>query len=392
MCGIFGVSGKYTTTNMTDKFLRNCAIAGAVRGVDSTGMIFLQNDKKDRVTYLKKAVNGTTFIENVFNPVFHLGTKTHSVVGHNRAATVGNINDHTAHPFVEDNIVGVHNGTLSAGWKTDLQVSKNCDVDSRGLYRAVAARGIDWVVDHLYGAAALVWVDCHTDKTFVFRNSERPLHWATNTSGNTVWYASEKGMLEWLLDKSNIQHTEVQEFKVNTLYDITDGEVKELRTLPRATRVVNTPPPRGVSATASQTTYSQKQKQSNAKQTENKQHGTPITSSDTAGGNAAYKKNNRILPRGKGLRWQNGVAFRGEDVSEEEKSAGIIGEWAEIGFEEYECFCCEQPIQSASFLESTEDAIIKMHETCFDQYRCQYSADDDVIIIRRNEALRRKTG
>lgn len=405
MCGIFGVSGQFITTQPEDKFIRHATIAGAVRGLDATGYVFLTNSKVSPTTYLKKAVNGATFVNEVWNPEWNMGSSTHSIIGHNRAATVGSINDDTAHPFIEGNIIGVHNGTLTGDWRGDLQVSRKTDVDSRGLYRAISARGIDWAISNLYGAAALVWAEIDSQRMFVYRNADRPLHYTENVDTNKVYYASEAGMLTWLLGKVGIKHGEVKAFNVNTLYEITGGTVKVLRTLPRA---VKSYPQRGSANSGQQITYhSAATTNSSNKNNSSATGGTQQQSSGTSGtASQSTSTKDTKLPTpsevlsGKvdadlgrtaqgNLRWQSGVGFRGQGVSKAEQQRGIVGEWAEKGFKEYTCMCCDKPITTAGFLEDVEDGEIKIHHDCFDTYRAEMDPVGKLIAIVRDVKLRK---
>jgi len=408
MCGIFGMSGTASTSVNDDTFLKNCALAGSVRGVHGTGLVFMEHQKK--TTYLKRAMSGGEFVTDVFNPSEHMGNKTHSVIGHNRWATVGDINDNTAHPFVEAGVIGVHNGTLRGDWKGQLEVSRDCDVDSRGLYRAVAARGIDWVVSKLNGAAALVWTETREQRTFVWRNSERPLHY--KESPTKVYYASEKGMLDWLLGKSNIYTIgETKAFKTNTLYEITGGHVVELRELKG---VYSAPATKWVQGTASRRTTAASQQQgtaskanaqsqptkakssSNKQETKKerrarraqeraKQQQTPSEEKKrrTTGGTSEVGRDTpkRIYTRPVG----DAVAYRGTNVSNQELTMGIVGEWKEVGpMETYECCCCDKPIIQPGFLESVNDSQFKLHHTCYDIYRAELEPTSKLLAIIRD--------
>ena len=371
MCGIFGLAGKWTTTQSDDKFIKNCTIAGVVRGGDGTGFVFMNEEKK--TTFLKKGVNGATFVTDVFDPSWNIGNKTHSIIGHNRAATSGDINDDTTHPFIEGNVIGVHNGTLNGDWRGDLQVSKKCDVDSKGIYRSISARGIDWTIEHLYGAAALVWSDLKTQQLFVYRNHERPLYYTQNAAKTKVYYASEKGMLQWLLGKCHIAHGEVHPFKAETLYEITGGEVTEIRELKKAKRVVAGYQPRGTTTSRTiPSTYTQT--------------GKKLTVVGTTGNTAMDGKLLRLT--GPIFGHQDGIKFRGPNMSRAELLNGIVGEYAERGFHKYTCFNCDIPIISSSFLESTQDGDVKIHHTCLDEYRSKSDPKGSLISILRNSKLR----
>lgn len=356
MCGIFGMTSKTHTMPNDDKFLKNCTIAGSVRGVDSTGFVFLET--KGEVKYLKRAMNGASFIEDVFDPVYHMGNTVHSVIGHNRAATVGSIDDDSAHPFVESKVIGVHNGTLTGDWRRDLEVSKKCDIDSKGIFRAISARGIDWTIKNLYGAAALVWAELETQKVFVYRNYERPLSYAI--ANNRVYYASEAGMLSWLLSRAGIKNAKIQSFKTDTLYEITKGDVVELREMETST-----------------TYYGNWDQYYGYKEQGawSSQKALPHIQTGQA-------------PLSPIVHQQQGVAYRGVSVSPEELEQGIMSEWAETGFGHYQCFVCNHHIDDAQFYESVEDPQIKVHHDCFNVYRAMYDSDGRMMNIIRDPKLK----
>ncbi len=348
MCGIFGMSGSTGTAPQDDKFLRNATVAGSVRGLDGTGLVMISNEVKSPVTFIKRAMTGGQFVNDVFDPGYALGNKVHSVIGHNRAATIGKISDETAHPFNEGGLIGVHNGTLRGDWATDLEVSKKCDVDSRGLYRAIAARGIDWTIGKMKGAAALVWCEVESKRVFVYRNSERPLHYVEKNG--KVYYASEAGMLSWLLTKAGQIALNVLPFKADVLYEITDGKLVELRTL--------------VSLADPYDYYADYYMFNAAKSTP---------------------------PSVDKIRSQNGVAFRGHNVTPREMKQGIVEEYAERGFEKHECLCCFKDIDDSFYYEELNCPEVKMHGSCLDYYRAQYEANTALRRIVRDPLLR-KTG
>lgn len=95
------------------------------------------------------------------------------IVGHNRAATRGSVNTDNAHPFVEDHIILVHNGTLLE--QANL-TDKKTDVDSHAIAHALAAEEDPGkVLKEINGAFALIWYNTKTDKLYCARNAERPL-------------------------------------------------------------------------------------------------------------------------------------------------------------------------------------------------------------------------
>lgn len=95
------------------------------------------------------------------------------VIGHNRAATRGTVNTDNAHPFVEDKIILVHNGTI----RNESQLSDvKTDVDSHAIAHALAKSSYAEVLPKIEGAFALVWYDTEADRLYVSRNEERPMN------------------------------------------------------------------------------------------------------------------------------------------------------------------------------------------------------------------------
>ena len=84
----------------------------ALRGFDSTGMFCVNN--QGNIYWAKEASNPGKFlpqaeVKDILNIAFRNGKM---LVGHNRKATKGSVTDDNAHPFIEENIILVHNGTI----------------------------------------------------------------------------------------------------------------------------------------------------------------------------------------------------------------------------------------------------------------------------------------
>lgn len=141
------------------------------------------------------------------------------VIGHNRAATRGEITRANAHPFQDGNICLVHNGTLTD--KTNLPDHLKYSVDSRAICHSMATIGVDATAKLLKGSFALVWVD-HKDKSLNFlRNSERPLFFAYSEIEDCLYWASEGLMLDWILNRRKIYDAEILKLKEDTLVSYT---------------------------------------------------------------------------------------------------------------------------------------------------------------------------
>lgn len=154
------------------------------------------------------------------------------LLGHNRHATKGaSDNPAFAHPFKHGHITLVHNGSLT----THFALTKErFTVDSEAITKAFEVDGPEAVIPKLNGAFALVWID-QKEKTLNFvRNSQRPFAIAWNQEQKSIYWASEKGMLEGFLGRStsvfndnSIPYDECQELPVGEWWSfpIEEGEV-----------------------------------------------------------------------------------------------------------------------------------------------------------------------
>lgn len=200
MCGIVGIVGKRKRIffgSHLDTF-EEMLWANAIRGKDSTGAFTVLENNQVKV------------IKNAGSPEFMLGTKRwdkfrqtavqtgHILVGHNRKATHGNIVRENAHPFAEDNIVLVHNGTVF-----NHKDMKDTDVDSHAVCHAIATKGYKEILETLWGSFALVWYDITSKKLNLVRNDQRPL--CVTENEDFLFFASEGYMLGWLLNRNNIK-------------------------------------------------------------------------------------------------------------------------------------------------------------------------------------------
>jgi hypothetical protein len=173
MCGIIGLITKRNNGFVdADRklFSDMLVIDGKLRGMDSTGVFQIQNNKD--VHTLKNSVNAMLFeaddeYAKIMQRMFSSGRM---IVGHNRAATKGKVIPENSHPFHKDHIILVHNGTLFTH-----RTLANTEVDSEAIAHAIANEGYEKVIPKLDGAFALVWYDMNEEKLYAVRNKERPL-------------------------------------------------------------------------------------------------------------------------------------------------------------------------------------------------------------------------
>lgn len=206
MCGIVGFITAETLKGEDDraKFMSQGLIVDTLRGDDSTGVFAVGHDplyKKGGAWWAKSTDSGHAFInspdylESMVNVV-----KYRAAVGHNRAATVGGVSTATAHPFQEGPITLVHNGTLThtTGLPTPMYTIDDCDVDSHAIAHNLGKHSVQDVIKQLSGAFTLVWHDSRDDSMNMIRNSKRPMHISKSGSQDSIFFASEGPMLDFL--------------------------------------------------------------------------------------------------------------------------------------------------------------------------------------------------
>lgn len=203
MCGIVGVAGNLLASH--GKIFREMLLMDVVRGWDSTGVVQVNNSSNTPITEKEVGCPPNLWDDGkgkVFNSRGLPRIVGKAYIGHNRAATIGNVTATNAHPFTFGHITGVHNGTLR-DW-IDLEGAKDFDVDSKALYKTIAEKGIEHCWKSFIGAAALVWWDEKEGTLNLIRNSERPLYIAESVDKKVLLWASEPHMIQAAVEKHKV--------------------------------------------------------------------------------------------------------------------------------------------------------------------------------------------
>lgn len=218
ICGHFGMVGIGINSKDIDIF-RDLGIVSQLRGMDASGVFQCASrlTNKDELLY-KTSDNFSSYMEVVDNTQklrnkLMWSTNVDVLIGHVRHATKGILNDDNAHPFMFENIVGAHNGTLrSAKYQ---HVSKT---DSELLFADINRRGIVDAVKELApnDAYALVIYERKSGNLFFVRNDKRSFWLAINKERGVIYWASERKMLELILDREGIKYS-IHELKPNLL-------------------------------------------------------------------------------------------------------------------------------------------------------------------------------
>lgn len=218
MCGLICVVSKQKNGlfGLDTKIFTELLFANQLRGADGTGIFYNKSNKE--IKALKSSSPSSQFItdklyEKAVKEVMQSGN---FIVGHNRAATKGQVNFENTHPFREGHITLVHNGTLSN--HKNLADTEN---DSHAIAKSFVTVGAKETIKKINGAFALIWADAKQKTLNIVRNSQRPL-WLVSTK-NLFVFVSEKELAHWICERNHEQVIKTQEVPVNTLFQFEFG-------------------------------------------------------------------------------------------------------------------------------------------------------------------------
>lgn len=201
MCGLVGVAGDIAKIDI-DVF-NQLLFADTLRGQDSTGVagINLAGD----VDWIKR-VGIASDLQDIRGYDRVVNNRQKILIGHNRYGTQGAKSNANAHPFECGDVVGAHNGTVPWDSKNKLPKASTFGTDSEAIFNAIDEIGVEKTLGLLHGAWALTYWDARDDTLNFIRNKERPLYYAFNAAHTTMFWASEEGLLHWILGRNGIKY------------------------------------------------------------------------------------------------------------------------------------------------------------------------------------------
>lgn len=213
MCGIVGViNGSTTHKTKLDEVFNEMLWIDQIRGTDGAGVFWY--NKKDNVYHVVKSKN----IDNVLNNEKYRAARRWMaeipfMVGHNRAATRGEVSSDNNHPFDEGNVVLVHNGTMSYIPK---EYDDGTKVDSHAIAKMLHKASVEEFMRKSFGAFALVWFNKTTQQLNLLRNEDRPLHIIKFEDISLI--SSEAGLATWLGSRFGFKFVCAEALKPYHLY------------------------------------------------------------------------------------------------------------------------------------------------------------------------------
>ena len=209
MCGLVGMAGRLDYKD--EEPLQAMMMMNWFRGKHSTGLAAVRPSGDVKIA--KQVTDPIGLFEfPKFKEALN-GNASCVFLAHARAATKGAINNHNAHPFKFDHIVGAHNGTLFGSSQDNLEkeIGEKYPVDSMAIIASIAAIGIKETVKLLEGSWAITWVDLQEGTMNFLRNKERPLCFGKTDDHKILYWGSEWRAMAAAVDSS--AHRDVKRSK-----------------------------------------------------------------------------------------------------------------------------------------------------------------------------------
>ena len=220
MCGLMGLINVNNKSRGYASFIRDAFTGSMLRGTDSSGIAVVDTVHSSTEVH-KLPVPGMYYVDDrVAASLIREADKANTIIMcHVRHATVGKVNYDNAHPFEINTdvstLVGAHNGTLTS-WMSRPS-AKEFVSDSKWALSRIAEEGVD-AFEEITGAYTFVWWDSKDEGVLnMARNSQRPM-WIALLQDGGMAYASEAGMLYWLLERNDIKIERMFELEVDKLY------------------------------------------------------------------------------------------------------------------------------------------------------------------------------
>lgn len=233
MCGIYGFVGKIKKGKHQRvlKLIENLAVESEVRGIDATGFFSIGTKA---ILMEKNAIPAEQFIEESTSMKSSiLDNNPHIWVGHNRQASVGNVDTISSHPFMGEKHLLVHNGTCREvkDMLTKKMIKKmKSTTDSEGILQLIEANGLKETLKEI-NAYSIVIANMENDKVWFARDYKRPMviYDLRKQYGIRV-FCSTKAIGEIAMTSMGLKYKAISVFSTKPFHlysaDFRDGEFK----------------------------------------------------------------------------------------------------------------------------------------------------------------------
>jgi hypothetical protein len=131
-------------------------------------------------------------------------------IGHNRFKTTGEVTRKNAHPFMFEDVLGAHNGTIDYQNKNRLECGSNFKTDSEAIFNNIQVHGIEDTISKIEKTEpyALTWYDKRDNTLNFLRNEHRPLFYIYTDNRKQMFWASEVEILMAAVGRNGIKTPE----------------------------------------------------------------------------------------------------------------------------------------------------------------------------------------
>ena len=227
MCGLVGIYD-FTPNGMYKRdadIFYVMLLLNSLRGMHSTGTLGIA--KNGEMDFFKTMGGAESFMQYKEADKFmmRIPQRYHTVFGHGRFATKGNMDAHTAHPFVRNNTGMIHNGTMY-NYETlakGLYPEQKFYSDSDFCSQVIEDDGLESLMKMYSGGYALMTFNKEKNQIQVARNEGRPLFFFQCGFARQWLFSSEEEVFIYLQAKFNIKG-KILHAAPNNIYSFTIGE------------------------------------------------------------------------------------------------------------------------------------------------------------------------
>lgn len=203
MCGLLGFFTEAPSEGHAEDFkaLLNYM---EIRGVDATGVLVHRPWRKrgtGRWKLLKQAIKPTRFTEETLPELMPDIAKSHLVIGHVRAKTIGSSNKpENNHPVEGDKYMVTHNGSVSSTDKVKGYKYKG-EVDTELIVAQLENKGLEGLKE-VVGTAACIFTDTTKEPPILYIWAHnQTMYIGTTGSPRTIWWSSTEDGLDVVANK-----------------------------------------------------------------------------------------------------------------------------------------------------------------------------------------------
>lgn len=229
MCGLVGIYD-YSANGMYKRdadMFQVMLLLNSLRGAHSTGVLGV--DKNSNMDYIKTTGGPEAFSLWAETDKFmnRIPARYHTVIGHGRFATKGDIDAETAHPFVREDVGMIHNGTMwnYEALSKELYPNLTFKSDSELCVQIIQDQGLEELVKRYTGGFAFITYNRKENAIQIVRNEDRPMFFFQPEFSHQWLFSSEDEVFAYISAKFHMKG-KVLQANPNVIYTFKIGEDK----------------------------------------------------------------------------------------------------------------------------------------------------------------------